>query len=72
MSTLTMTKRKKEGRYELRYDETWMEVVKVAADQLGVSVADYIRMGVNEKLRRDGFTPPTSARPAGGTTEADS
>jgi predicted DNA binding CopG/RHH family protein len=56
MPTLLMARRKKEektDRINLRVGGRWHEKVKTEADQLGLSVAAYLRLAANEKMERD-------------------
>ena len=63
MSTTAVAKKrkpdekKKLGRIGLRAEASWIEQVIAEAERVGVSLAGYVRMAVNEKMDRDGRKP---------------
>ena len=49
------------GRIDLRADQEWIDLVRAAADRLGLRLSAYIRLATNERLQRDGFVLPPQA-----------
>ena len=48
---------KAKGRVELQADEDWIAAVDHAAEVLGISRSDFIRIACREKILRDGNEP---------------
>ena len=53
-----MTDERKSTTFQIKCEPSWLDWVKVASDELGISAASYIRMVVTQRLKADAVPQP--------------